>query len=120
MIRDIVLAVEQHFATNWSESEVNYDQPQFTPTGTKWVEVVVNPVLCENASFTCTTETFELHTLVYGKNKAEAGTLVDKVIDFLQNTDIAGLRVRTWGTIANGVLDTNDTYFYKIFFECEA
>ncbi len=120
MIQDVVLAVEKHFNDNWIDSEVNYDQPQFTPTSTKWVEIIVNPVLSENASFTCTKETFELHTLVYGANKVEAGTLADSVIAFLQNTQIDMLTVKTWGTIANGNLETDDTYFYKLYFECQA
>ena len=121
MIQDIVQAVEQHFADNWNFSDVNYEQVNYQPTSSKWVEVIVNPVLSENVSLEgCTKETFELHTLVYGKNKVEAGALVDNVVSFLQNTQIGILRVRTWGIIANGILDTKDKYFYKIFFECEA
>jgi len=120
MIQDVVLAVEKHFNDNWVASEVNYDQPQFTPQSSKWIEIIVNPVLSENASFTCTRETFELHTLVYGANKVEAGTLVDSVVAFLQNKQIDMLTVRTWGIIANGTLETDDKYFYKIYFDCQA
>ena len=120
MIQDVIFDVENHFSSNWHESQVNYDQPQFTPHGSKWVELMIAPVSSDNVSLeSCTKELFEVHTLVYGKNKVEAGALVDKVVAFLQNTNINGLRVRTWGILSNGNLETNDTYFYKIYFECE-
>ena len=121
MIQDITFAVENHFSTNWHHSQVNYEQSQFTPHGSEWVEVIVIPIASENVSIeSCTNDTYELHTLVYGSNKVKAGLLADKVIAFLQNTNIDKLRVRTWGTIANGYLETNDTYFYKLFFDCNA
>ncbi len=121
MISDVVLAVENHFFNNWTDSEVNYEQPNFTAAGTEWVEVVVIPLLSENNSLeNCTTENFELHTLVYSENKVKAAALVDKVVAFLQNTDIEMLRIKGWGIIANGNLENSNTYFYKIFFNCQA
>ena len=121
MISNIVHAVEQHFFDNWTFSEVNYEQSQFTPSGDEWVEIVVIPLLSENASLeNCTTESFELHTLVYASNKVKAGALVDKAVTFLQNTEIGELRIKGWGIVANGYLDTDDKYFYKIYFDCQA
>lgn len=121
MIKDVVLAVENHFFTNWTDCEVNYEQQNFTPAGVEWVELVVIPLLSTNVSLdSCTMENFELHTLVYAENKVKAGVLVDKIVAFLQNTDIEMLRVRTWGTIANGNLENSSTYFYKIYFDCQS
>ena len=119
MIQDIVLAVEQHFADNWV-GEVNYDLAGYTPIGSKWIEISVVPISRYNNSLqSCTFEDFELHINAYGANKVEAGQQIDAVVAFLQNTDIDNLRVRTWRTIGNGVLDT-DTYFYKIIFDAQA
>ena len=121
MIQDIVLAVESHFSNNWTECDVNYEQPNYTPTSKEWLELVIIPLLSTNNSLTnCTFEDFEIHTLVYSENKVKAGILTDKVVAFLQNTNIGNLRVKTWGTISNGNLEDNSTYFYKIYFDAQA
>lgn len=117
MIQDVVEIIETHFTNNWV-GEVNYDQTGYTNTADQWLELIIAPVLSENIGFTdCTQEFFELHLMAYAPNKVKAGTLIDSVVTFLQNNTIDGVRVYSWRTQANGVLDTGQ-YFYKVIFDC--
>jgi len=115
LIRSTVYSIEKHFVDNWT-GEVNFEQPNYIAKGNKWIEIIVTPLSSENVSIEgCTLESYDLALLAYGKNKVEAGELLDLAIASLQNSKIDEVTVRGWRNIANGMLDTS-TYFYKVAF----
>ena len=119
MIRDTVLSIEKHFSDNWG-GEVNYNQPNYIAKASRWIELIVVPLLSQNSSIdNCTVESYDIQVLAYGTNKVNAGEEIDLAIAFLQNMKIDGVRIKGWRQIANGLLDTG-TYFYKISFDAQA
>lgn len=119
MIRDVVYAIENKFATSWLHGEVNYNEENFTPQGSEWLEIIIAPVVSEVVSTdNCTDEFYDLQVMAYGSQKVESGELLDNAILFLQNTYIDGVKIKSWRVIANGVLESG-TYFYKISFDVQ-
>jgi hypothetical protein len=82
--KDILYEVEHKFNTEWTATEIHFYGATFTPSGSEWIHVHVNPVSEESIGYGPCSETVQVaHITCYASNKVRCAELADMVDAFL-------------------------------------
>ena len=121
---DMKIAIEKHFADNWSTTPIHYQGMKFTaPADNKWIHISFTAIERTRGGFGggCTSETAQVKVMSYDRTPTSSLKLDGHVVAFLENyqwedNSIVGLQEPDGlGTLdmENGAFETSSLYYVK-------